>query len=510
MLRLSLDEEGSEELIYTPDNDQILEKVGNSLTVIVEHYLFNSRSLSFTKLPSERKRMIIQELVFKDFHQNGILNFREQELNKVISMFSTYKNKIKERLSIDLKTLIELCEFSETDYVQKSIKAKSFILNSDFLNYKRRVSKLLGNSDALLYEFEKLPDEIVKNVTDFYAAPHKCLLFSKEDYYRHFSKIDVDIFCELFTIDIENEYDTFYYSQPNPLEKKPIIKLQNGTFLNVYQKQLPAALYQLLYKTLTDTKKEKEQINHRRGKVVFETQVKDIFENFFKKAKWYACFTNYTVNNFIEEKDLLFIVNRSAYIVECKASRKSEPRRDLNQAIQRIEAEFKESIQKGYDQCVQVENLLESSDNVVINTKTGAERIDMSKIDNIFSIIITAERFGSIQTDLGFLLERESEGKFYPWSAGVDDLETFLKTLALTFNNPIRKFSDFLLYRESLHGRLFARDELDVCAIFVKNPTQFKRLSNSKNLIMPDTSLQEFFDKLYFSKKLNFKIKEID
>lgn len=50
-------------------------------------------------------------------------------------------------------------------------------------------------------------------------------------------------------------------------------------------------------------------------------------------------------------------------------------------------------------------------------------------------------------------------------------------------------------------------DELDICALFLKNSIEFKKLINDDVFIIPDPLLQNIFDEMYFKKEINIKSK---
>ncbi|PQV48823.1 nuclease-like protein [Jejuia pallidilutea] len=506
MLRLSTPLEGKEELRYSKESDLVLQQVADILLEIVSFYLSENYD-EFDEITDKRQRLLVHELAFKNYFQNGILNYREQEINKVIRMFKPYQDKTQKRLGIDLKTLIDLCTHSELIYRAKSINSKSFILDKKFDKLARQSANGLLAENEFADKLLELSDETQESFLNFFENPHQCLLFTKQDFLPSIEEKYIDIFCDLFSIDIKDTHSNLFYSQQNPLENKPIIKISNNKYLNIYQKQLPSALYDLLYTTLTQTKKEKEQLNFRKGKVVLENHTLELFKKFFKKSKRVSFFTNYYINNHPEEKDILIIADKNAYIIECKASRYREPRRDTEQAYQRIKSDFADCIQKGYDQCYQVEQELINNEKVVIAFKGKSEVILRNDIHEIFSIVVTSERFASIQTDLGLLLKKDNADP-YPWSIYVDDLETFLKAIYNRFSNPSRKIFEFLEHRELLHKRLITNDELDVCAMFLQNPKHFKELCESEYVVFTDPTLQNYFDKLYFDKKLKFKIED--
>jgi len=510
ILRLSTSIEGSEELYYSKENDTVLQKVADILLEIVNFYLYENYSDGiFNSISDKRKQLIVHEMAFKNYFQNGILNYREQEINKLIRLFNPYQDKIKTRLGIDFKILIELCKYSESIYNKKSNKSKSFLLDKNFEKLTRLSANGLIEDHKFEERFSELPSDTLENFYDFVKKPHQSLLFKKKDYYPSFQKKDIDIYCRLFSFDIKDVCDNLFYSERNPLEQKPIIKINNDEYLNIHQKQLPSALYDLLYKTLTKTNKEKEQLNRRRGKVVLENHTLSIFKKFFRKNKKFKIFNNYFINNLPEEKDILILVNGNVYIIECKSSGYREPRRVTEQAYPKIKSDFKECIQKGYDQCYQVEQELLNNDTVSISHKKDQEEINTNMINEIFSIVVTSERFAALQADLGLLLKKENEEDPYPWSIYIDDLETFLKVLYHKYNNPSRKFFEFLESRELLHGKLITNDELDLCAMFLKKPQYFKELCKTDYTVVTDPTLQNYFDELYFSKKLKFKLEAI-
>lgn len=76
MLRLSSSEKGEEELFYSSENDKILQQVADILLEIVSLYLNENYSEGFEEVQDERQKILIHELAFKDYFQNGVLNYR--------------------------------------------------------------------------------------------------------------------------------------------------------------------------------------------------------------------------------------------------------------------------------------------------------------------------------------------------------------------------------------------------------------------------------------------------
>lgn len=194
-----------------------------------------------------------------------------------------------------------------------------------------------------------------------------------------------------------------------------------------------------------------------------------------------------------------------------QASKLREPFRDVEKAIHRLKSDFKNSIQYGFDQCKRVEDLFYSDSvfDLKNDRKKTLNTINPSKIQNTFSIVVTLERFGCLQTDLGLMLEKDDDID-YPWCVYIDDLEVFLKALKLNSKNHINRFLDFLDYRRQIHERMYSIDELDVCASYLQNPTNFKRLVNTNDLFLTFSPYEQgHFDQLYWAGKLKFNEKAL-
>ncbi len=501
-LRLSSDTDGEKDLYFSRKNDDYLSGIVEKLNEILYIYLEENFSPDYLKKLDDKTKLLIHESTFMNYFQNGKLNYLEQEINHIVRLFQPYKEKILKRLGISLDDLLNISRYLEELFKKKSIESQAFVFSDEF----QVLHKKLYNGSISKEEFEKKFYDLPDAFFDFLNSPHEPFLFKKEDITEKFESTVVDTFCDLFSINIEDQLNHIFYTQENPLENRPIIKLSNGKFIHIYQKHIPTAIYYKLFQTVGKSKKELDHLISRRGKKVFENQVETILSKFFSNERNYKIYRNYYIENSNNEKDILVVSKYNAFIIECKASKFREPLRDLEKAFIRIQSDFKSSIQNGYDQCMEVEDAMLQNNAIEIsmNKKSESTVIDTSSIREIFSIVVTLERFGPVQTNLGFLLQREHNEDPYPWVSYIDDFETFLLTLKKLRNNHIKSFIEFLKLRESFHERLLAQDELDVCAIYLKNPAKFKKLANSDLYIVPDPTLQNYFDQLYYSKKITF------
>ena len=121
--------------------------------------------------------------------------------------------------------------------------------------------------------------------------------------------------------------------------------------------------------------------------------------------------------------------------------------------------------------------------------------IDPTKYDEVYTIVVTQERFGAIQTNLEILLEIEDDDD-YPWSVCVDDLEVFL--LALKKKKMGTMFlRQFLNHRRHYHGHIVCGDELETCALFIQDAKTFVKDSTDKSIIFFDPRSTQIFEELY-------------
>ena len=494
-LRLSADE-GSIHFEFNEETKKDLIRIADIINEIVSSFLAANYTKKYLHKDSQIKYdLFIHETTFKNYFQNGVLNFVEQEVNHIINMFSPYNDKIKEKTGLDLYSFIDFYYLTEKVYKEKVIDTHSFLNDKSFYEMAVGIKK---------FNINELSEDVKSKFLDFHERPHLPLIFTILDFNKFIDEDKLTNLLDIFSIDIDNKIDFTFYTQKNPLDAKPIVKINDNEYLNIFQKQIPTSIYNYLFTILGDSQKSLTQLYQRRGKLVFEEKTLEILKSFFKDKNT-KIYHNYNLNGF--EQDILIINNRIAYIIECKTSKFREPMRDTEKAYKRIKEDFKTSIQEGYNQCLRVENKIYENEKIVIETKNKEVEIETSHILNVFSIVVTLERYGAIQTDLSLLLEKENEDDFYPFSIFIDDLEIFLLSLYKKFNNPYRKFEEYLEIRQSLNGKIMSADELDICAMFLKNSIGLKKLINNHTYIIPDPLLQNIFDEMYFNKEIKIKLK---
>ncbi len=298
----------------------------------------------------------------------------------------------------------------------------------------------------------------------------------------------------IFSTEKTDESKGNYYGAKQTILSKPFIKVSNEKYLLYYDTQLLVAIYECLLNLLDDKRNNKSSTLR---KTFLENKTRKLFENFFSPDTKF--FSNYYLESSDKEKDLLVIGHNFALIVECKSDKMTEPFRNTDRACTRLKRDFESSIQKGYEQALEVEEAFYNCKNdylkICDKNHQIVAKIPIGKINNIYSLIVTQERYGLIQIDLGLLLHKQEE-VIYPWSVCIDDLETILLTFARK-DKPYKYFLEYLDEREKLNERVICQDELDLVANFIMVPNDFIEFCNSDKVItfQPDNCL--FFDDLY-------------
>lgn len=451
------------------------------------------------------KESVIHEMALRNHFDNGVLSYVEQDLEKLRRVFSPFEKKIISDFGFDIEFLIEVCKEIELISIIRGKQAMEFMLTKEFSDFNYRVQKKkMSVSDS----FDLLPEKIQDAFDSFNSKTYSSLMFSATDLYHRLDPEKVDKFLKLVSIEPVSDNSTRYYTAESPFETTPLMKFCDNKYLSVYGKQLPISIYKILYSHLFNDESTNVKIREHREDTL-EEKVNDIFKSFFS-SKDSSFFENYfVIDN--HEQDLLILYKNNAIIIEVKASKLREPFRDVDKAIDRLKSDFKNSIQYGFDQCKRVEDFFYSDDIIHLKNdrKKSIHTINSSEIINVFSIVVTLERFGCLQTDLGLLLEKEDDID-YPWAVYIDDLEVFLKTLQLKSKNHINNFFDFLAYRRQMHNRIYSIDELDVCACYLQNPFNFKKLSENDDVYLTFSPYEQGdFDKLYWEGKLKFKEKSL-
>lgn len=443
-----------------------------------------------------KKRMVTMPTFLSYFNQ-GPLNYEEQIIERVIDYFLPFDKEISNHFGIGVQDFIDIYNFID--------KLPNEYL-TDKINPKHRHQKWedfcieMKEKDLMPWEWNEHLPEYYKNVFSYISDNGITHRYTKQKLEDKFGESKTSAFLNAL-ICKRKKTNFLYYTEKNILHYKPIFDIGNGEFQAIEMKQIIQAIFNNLFK-FCDSSSIRVKFYKNRGSKL-EGKVEQVFQNFFDNKA--SVFKGYSTQD-KHEQDLLFSISGLALIVEVKASKRDEPKRDPELAYPIILDNFKETIQKGYDQAFRVKEKFLNKEILKIYRDQKLQKhlldIKTKSYHSSFSIIVTLERFGHIQTNLNELLDIW-EGDEFPWSVCIDDLEIFLLQLKKMRKNKFDLIR-FLKFREKLHGRIFTSDELEICGLFLNRSFNIKNLEENKiNVLNPDHA--DIFDVTYQREGLGLK-----
>lgn len=435
----------------------------------------------------EFNHMLITKGTFLNFYLNAHLSYVEQDIERIKQTFQHHREHILSETGLSL-----------TDYIDFYVLLTNMEVERGRLYLTEDDDPVL-RSLKLGKSFGKFSDDQKTHILDYMDQKLFDMAIPMAEIYKAFDTDKAKVFLSYFTLLRDENEDYLYYTDECPYLRRPILIMDGESILMIYSKQLINAIYDFLYETCNLSHAPGRKISERRD-LYLEEKTIEVFRGFFGSD---ADFHNsYYVNG--NEKDLLILHNRIAYIIECKAHKQRTPLRDPIRAYERIKDDFQKSIGNGYSQGRAVEELFLCHELFTIKNKSKqtTATIDPADYDEVFTIVVTQERLGQIQCDMGLLLDIPQDCP-YRWAVCINDLESFLITLKRK-DKYVEGFTEFLLSRELLHERLLCSDELELCASFLFGKEIFIKNCSKEAIYVSQPDLSNFFDLLY-DKGFGFK-----
>ncbi|KHJ37919.1 hypothetical protein PBAC_19310 [Pedobacter glucosidilyticus] len=446
------------------------------------------------------RRRQIGSCTYTNFFHVGPLHFEEQAIEKLGELYRNFNTELKNEFGWNTIDILAL--YDRLDSLRKFNMDKVFLKqpnkesNKDV--FKAEVSKALTNGMSFVEAIQSISD-FPNDMFRYNEDPSIVNVFSIDDLADCPKSLIDTVLEELTTTRLEDN-NFLFFSQPNQLYKKPIYKLTNGDFLVIDHRVLLNAMSSLLYEKCSVIIKDIKRVTQARDKYL-ERKLEEVFTEFYKPNKLVKILPSYYLEKGGKERDLLILTNKTAIIIEAKAGKIREPMYDPDKAYDRIWKDFKDTIDYGYEQAYSVkEKIMTQKPFDVFNKKMDVlMTINPKSIREIFTIIVTYNKFGQVQSDLQMMLDLYDEDNQYPWAICVDDLEIFLLGLRkqkMTEND----FYRFLRQRQNLHGRVIVNDEGQITGQFLKH----KRILPQNGIYRFSPKDDLIYDELY-SRGLGFK-----
>jgi hypothetical protein len=435
---------------------------------------------------------------FLSYFNQGPLNFEEQVINWTRDLYTEFDHLIEGVVGVKTEDFILFYENLD-QLCQRNFQAhtlKKELLRPNWEKYTKIKMGVVENAPDFIKEMGEQKKHLFMYMTD---KGIKDRFYPDEITSETLTIEKVRIILNLLSTRRE-QTDFLYYTATkpgNPLYEKPIIDIGEGMFQIFEVKQLIHAVGNLLEQICA--KESRSKYLEKKGKLL-EDKIVELFTNFFKTD--FKVFRGYFVDGC--EQDLLFLWKNYAFIIEAKGYALREPFRDPDKAFVRIKQDFNACIGYGYTQTHRVEKKFIDGAPLKITDKEGniIEEIDTTQYDEDFSIIVNLNSFGQIQCDLSTLLELENDDDVYPFAIRLDDLETLLLTFIAQSKEP-QAFVDFLLKRETCHGKLICSDELEISGALLTNKIKQKEIYRAR-VITTHPDFSDVFDQQY-KKVMGFK-----
>lgn len=490
-----------------PLNDELWREIKKILNQIFFHYSFIFLSEEYQHKENLNMKLLkendISMFAFLEYFNNFMLCYVEQIIDRIKRWFQKYDNVLKRETNCSLNDFLDFYDFIMTTIQErwKTLYKKHKRINEIYkeINEGACLSELDCSLKTIIFyrDLEILEKEFKK----------LCVIKICE-IEKKFGEEKTKSFLDLFTIS-ENKYNFRYYTEENPVSTHPIFKINSQEILNVNNRFLMNAIYNLLNNIMG--KSNKKQGFFKTRSIESENKTLGICKKLFKdKADYYQNVFEQPNKQF--EHDILIIYKENIFIIEVKASKKREPLRDPEKAFQRIVDDFNRDngIQKTYEQTLHLKNNLMNQEKTVLFDKNGNVITEILKeqIKEIYIICVTRESFGIIASNLSLLLTKPDQEE-YPWCVNIFDLETIIDG----FFYKKFKTDDFIYYldkRSELHEIFIVQDELDIAGYFLCYG-DFKDIeSKTVNGIFLSPTFCDIFDQVYYEKRrLDYKF-EVD
>jgi len=229
-------------------------------------------------------------------------------------------------------------------------------------------------------------------------------LVSIEDLVKEFPESVLDSFFSYFSAEPGGINKEFRYPVDfNELDIKPFIKIDKDKYYvpevpHVFHK-LPSALESGIVNS-----KYKESYHKHRSKFAQRRTVELLGKVFTKNNIVENAFYGYK-NNRDFETDVLIKYERLLIICEIKSKPLRSPLHTEGHII-KIKDDFKETLQDAYEQAIRTRDYILSREISSFVDKRGRHICDLKRSDfnNYFLMIVTAESYGGLATDLSILL----------------------------------------------------------------------------------------------------------
>lgn len=246
--------------------------------------------------------LLITKGTFLNYYLNATLSYAEQDIERIKRTFQHHKEYILSETGLSLADYIDFFTLL-TNMEIEGVKSYETDYDDPVLRSLRLGKKFSSLSEDQKIHLFDLTDQKVFDM----AIP-------MAEIYKIMGQEKAQLFMTYFTLLRNENKDYLYYTDECPYLRRPILVMDGVGILMIYSKQLINAIYEFLYEVCSNANASGRKISERRD-LYLEEKTAEIFTDFFGPDAIFH--RTYYVNG--NEKDLLILNNRIAYVIECKA-----------------------------------------------------------------------------------------------------------------------------------------------------------------------------------------------
>lgn len=313
-------------------------------------------------LPEAASRLSVSYAAFSSYFDTGKLNFTEQTTSKVEKLFSQFDPYFLDKLSLTTKDLIDIYK---TICILDERTIDDFFgflsgLQSKANEFESEIIATGMGRDADSESLLRLLGERISADSRFMAKLTDVHTVKKEALLQKFDSEKIEAFLQLFSTR-RGRKNFQYYTDDNPLIRKPLVEIEDGKYFVTFQAWLAEAIYDLLNETISRI----DSFAGKKGEAV-EKMAFDLLQRAFgDKAKYYRNVCEAPKTN---EHDLLIVYENYVLIVEIKGSKIRPPAFNPEKSYKAIKDHFSgpSGIGGAYKQAIKLKKLVESSPSVTL------------------------------------------------------------------------------------------------------------------------------------------------
>jgi hypothetical protein len=271
LVSLYLSTEPTKGRIYEPITDNNRIKLETLLEEIESGYRYNYlNELSNENIDYEFiEKLEITNPTYLNYFVNGVLNFTEQEIDRIQRVFKPFESHIVNKTGLTLDDYLNFFEITENIEISKILEYHQLLqepgnvkILEAFKNDKTKV-----NSIALTELFSSLEK----------AIHNMCI--NIDELTQYLPKDKIIRLLNIFSVQRQRNDEYLFYTQECVLLKKPIVKLHEDSFIFLYQKQLIHAIYLYLFEVCLSLDEHGTKI-HKQKEIQLEEKTKEAFTEF--------------------------------------------------------------------------------------------------------------------------------------------------------------------------------------------------------------------------------------